>query len=128
MLIDLVKAFERIPHHVLLRFVRRFGYYLKTLLKSIAACVLQRCIGIDGGHSRLVVSVRSITAGPRTATTELKIVKQLDLVLIRREMFAAASPEPMLRLYIDDDLTIRSSVGRTAAVRANAQATDFAVE
>ena len=53
-LTDLVKAFERIPHTVLIEFAIKWKYCLVTLRLSLAAYRLARLICIDGICSRLV--------------------------------------------------------------------------
>ena len=47
-LLDLVKAFERVPHDVLAVFAARRGYSLVVLRLSLAAYWLRRAIGING--------------------------------------------------------------------------------
>ena len=71
-LLDLVKAFERVPHHLLAVAAARKGYPLVLLRLSLAAYRMQRVIGIEGVFSRLLIATRGITAGSGTATTELR--------------------------------------------------------
>jgi len=47
-LLDLVKAFERVPHHLLAVAAARKGYPLVLLRLSLAAYRMQRVIGIEG--------------------------------------------------------------------------------
>ena len=70
-LLDLVKAFEKIPHHVLARLAVKFKFNLWLLRLSLAS---NRVIGIDGSFSRPIQAVRGITAGSVFATTELRII------------------------------------------------------
>ena len=73
-LLDLVKAFERIPYHVLLREVRRLGYPLRLLRLAIATYRLPRSIRVGDAMSDLVQAIRGIVAGSGTATTEMRVV------------------------------------------------------
>eukprot|EP00974_Lingulodinium_polyedra_P053733 5163902-Lingulodinium_polyedra.AAC.1 len=52
-LLDLVKAFERRPHHLIAKAAQRLGYCLITLRLSLAAYRLPRTLGADGTYSRL---------------------------------------------------------------------------
>eukprot|EP00973_Karenia_brevis_P056666 7882836-Karenia_brevis.AAC.1 len=75
-LLDLVKAFEKIPHHALVSAALAKGYNMAVLRLSLAAYRLARSVGIDGVHSRLVRAVRGITAGSGFATSELRLLLQ----------------------------------------------------
>ena len=50
-LLDLVKAFEMIPHCLLVRAARKHGFSLKVLRLSLAAYRIARTIGVDGVFS-----------------------------------------------------------------------------
>jgi len=50
-LIDLVKAFEMIPHRYLVQAARQHGFSLKVLRLSLAAYRIARVIGVDGVFS-----------------------------------------------------------------------------
>jgi len=78
-LLDLVKAFEKVPHHLVYRAARKHGYNLWLLRLSIAAYRLPRTVGIEAVYSRLIVAVCGITAGSGFATTELRILL-LDVI------------------------------------------------
>ena len=78
-LIDLVKAFERVPHHLLVQFAVKWDYDMAVLRLSIVAYRISRAIGIDGVYSRLVYATRGITAGAGMATAELRLF-MLDLI------------------------------------------------
>eukprot|EP00973_Karenia_brevis_P009309 1260699-Karenia_brevis.AAC.1 len=73
-LLDLVKAFERVPRDWLVRQAVKYEYPLLVLKLSLAAYSLQRTIGIDGIFSTMVVAVRGITAGSVHATIELRVL------------------------------------------------------
>ena len=94
--IDLVKAFDRIPFHVLVQQAIKLGYSLWVLRLSIAAYRTPRIIRIDGAVSQRVVPRRSTRAGSSMATTEMRIT----LVHV---VDAALMVAPMVRptLYVD---------------------------
>ena len=46
-MLDLVKAFERVPHQVLIAAAARHGYNLWLLRLSLAVYRLRRVIGVD---------------------------------------------------------------------------------
>ena len=71
-LLDLVKAFETIPHDLVAKAAMEKGYNLVILRLSFAAYRLQRAVGIDGVFSRRIRAVRGITAGSGMATTALR--------------------------------------------------------
>ena len=73
-LLDLIKAFDSVPWHVLVREAQRLGYNLWLLRLSIAAYRAPRHIRIDGVVSRPVVPNRSLAAGSGSATTEMRLV------------------------------------------------------
>jgi hypothetical protein len=73
-LIDLVKAFETVPHHILVQIAIQLGYPLALLRLCLASYRLQRSIGIEGVYSKAVTATRGITAGSGTAATELKLL------------------------------------------------------
>ena len=74
MLLDLVKAFERVPLDWLVRQAARYQYPLLILRLSIAAYQLGRTIVIQGVCSMLVWATMGITAGSVYATTELRVL------------------------------------------------------
>ncbi len=78
-LLDLVKAFERVPHHLVCRAAARHGYNLWILRLALAAYRLPRVIGIGGVFSRMIIAVCSITAGSGFATSELRVLL-LDVI------------------------------------------------
>ena len=96
-LLDLVKAFEKIPHHYIVQAAIRHNYNLCLLRLSLAAYRLPRAIGVDGQYSRLIVAVLGITAGSGSATTELLLLL-LDVVISAK----SAWPLITITLYVDD--------------------------
>ena len=97
-MIDLVKAFETVPHRQLLAAAHAKGYDLRILLMSLAAYRLQRTVGIDGAYSRLVKATRGITAGSGFATSELRLLL-LDMMM---ELQRRWEPALSAMLYVDD--------------------------
>ena len=73
-LLDLVKAFDRVPHHVLVREALALDYCLWILRLALAAYRAVRRIRIDGALSAIVVPMRGITAGSGLATTEMRVL------------------------------------------------------
>ena len=73
-LLDLVKAFDRIPFHVLAREARRHEYPMWLVRLAIATYKLQRSVRVGEAYSDAVMATRGLTAGSGTATTEMKMV------------------------------------------------------
>ena len=96
-LLDLVKAFERVPHHVLVREAARLQFPLWVLRLSLAAYRLGRVLRVDGAISSVVVAVRGITAGSGLATTEMRILL-LHIVDRACALYPAVTPT----LFVDD--------------------------
>jgi hypothetical protein len=120
-LLDLVKAFEMVPHHLLAQAAKEAGYSIRILRMSLAAYRIARSIGVDGVYSKQVTAARGITAGSGMATTELRLLLT-ELVYLLRKTWPVA-----IKLYVDD-LTITASGKGLAAATAAAEAADFAVQ
>jgi hypothetical protein len=73
-MLDMVKAFERVPHQWLARQSGRYDYPMRILRLSIATYRLARCVCIDGVCSALLFASRGITAGAGHATGELRLL------------------------------------------------------
>ena len=73
-LLDLAKAFERVPWDWLVTQAAKFGYNLYLLRLSLAAYALERTINIQGVCSGTVRALRGITAGSSLATVELRVL------------------------------------------------------
>lgn len=121
-LLDLVKAYEKVPHHIVLAAAKRLGYNLVLLRLSFAAYRFARTVGVDGIYSRLVVAVLSLTAGSGTATTELRILF-VEIITDTN----ARWPTAQLSLYVDD-LTIESSGNAHEFTVVVTGATDYIIE
>ena len=97
-LLDLVKAFETVPHWILVQAAIAKGYSIIILRLSIAAYRLSRSVGIEGAYSRRIVATRGITAGSGFATSELRLLLFDVVGEIRTKWGAAVS----IKLYVDD--------------------------
>jgi len=118
-LLDLVKAFEKVPHDVLFRLARERGFNLWLVRLSVASYRLARSIGIDGSYSRLVMATRGITAGSVFATSELRII-MLDAMDFTTRIWPTVS----LSVYVDDcTLECEGPGARPAAAIAGASDT-----
>jgi len=73
-LLDLVKAFERVPHGHLIAAARKHDYNLWLLRLSLKAYRIARVVAVEGVFSRTVVATCGITAGSCFATTELRLL------------------------------------------------------
>ncbi|HUU60977.1 MAG TPA: reverse transcriptase domain-containing protein, partial [Acidimicrobiia bacterium] len=96
-LLDLVKAFERVPHDVVLREAKKLGYPMWLLRLSFATYRLGRVLRVGNVVSTVVVAARGITAGSGFATTELRIM-MIDIVDAALKVYPTVSPT----LYVDD--------------------------
>ena len=72
-LLDLVKAFETIPHHLLITAAVKHDYNLWSLRLTLDAYRCERTIGCDGVYSRIIIAVCGIIAGSGSACTELHL-------------------------------------------------------
>ncbi len=96
-LLDLVKAFEKVPHQMVIVAAKKHGYPLWLLRLSLDAYRMARTVVIDGACSRLVTASRGITAGSGFATEELCCL-MLDVVRFVVEPLPCVRPT----LYVDD--------------------------
>ena len=122
-LLDLIKAFERLPHARIVEAARRLGYCLTTLRLSLAAYRLPRALGADGSYSRLVVATLGITAGSGFATVELR-------VLLHEVVTSTLKAWPLvtISLYVDDTTLEVEHHSCRVALATLAGATDQFVE
>ena len=80
-LLDLVKAFDRVPHWLLLREAHALGYPIWMLKLSIATYRLPRVIRVGKSYSVLILALHSsITAGSGLATTEMKLCMLRNII------------------------------------------------
>ena len=68
-LLDLVKAFERIPYRVLRREANRLGYPLRMLRLAIAVYKMPRVVRVGEAVSDLDWATRGIVAGSGEGTS-----------------------------------------------------------
>ncbi len=96
-LLDLVKAFERVPHDVLVREALRLNFPLRILRLSLAAYRLARVLKVGEAFSSLIWAVRGITAGSALATSEMRLflINVLDRAV-------ALYPMTKVTAYVDD--------------------------
>ena len=122
-LLDLVKAFERLPHELIVQAAVRLGYCLRTLRLSLAAYRLPRVLGADGAYSRLVIAVLGITAGSGFATSELRVLlhEVITSTLCRW-------PLAIISLYVDDTTIEVAHRSQRVAQATLAAVTDFIVD
>jgi len=73
-LLDMVKAFERVPLDWLVRQGVKYSYPMQVLALSIRAYQLPRTILVEGVCSDLIIALRGITAGAGHATIELRLL------------------------------------------------------
>ena len=96
-LLDLVKAFERVPYWLLVQEAVGMGYPVWLLRLSIATYKLPRTLRVGKVCSALIVAFRGITAGSGLATTEMRLVMVRK---VERALSAHPSVEPTL--FVDD--------------------------
>ena len=73
-LLDLVKAFDRVPHDWLVRQAAKFRYPLLVLRLSLAAYRLWRVVTVSGICSVVMSACMGIVAGAVHATIELRVL------------------------------------------------------
>eukprot|EP00969_Alexandrium_andersonii_P283942 12553088-Alexandrium_andersonii.AAC.1 len=96
-LLDLAKAFERVPHEWLVVQAQKYRYSLLVLRLSIAAYRLPRTVSVAAVCSRLVIATRGITAGAVHATIELRL-----LLIQPLDSAHTAFPRASISAYVDD--------------------------
>jgi len=120
-LLDLVKAFEKVKHAILVDAAVRHGYSLWLLRMSLASYRAPRAIGVNGVYTRTITACRGITAGSTFATTELRVLL-LTMVDETYKLWATVD----LSLYVDDATVSATGDYLSAAVDV-AGATDHIV-
>jgi hypothetical protein len=108
-LLDLVKAFERVPHSWLVAQAHKYEYPMKVLKLCIAAYLHPRTIVVDGVYTCLMLATRGIVAGSVTATIELRALL-IEFLDDTSRLF----PRAILSVYVDD--TGVEAMGPPAAV------------
>ena len=100
-LLDLMKAFETVPHAKLIELARQHDYPLETLRLALAAYRLPRILCVDGIASQLTAASRGITAGSGHATTELRLLL-LGLVEQLADCIRQSNNQLQASVYVDD--------------------------
>ncbi len=96
-LLDVVKAFEAIPHDWLVREALAHQYPLWLLRLSVASYKLGRVIRISGVYSAVVYACRGITAGAGLATTEMRLI-----LISFCDYTTSQVPGTVLTVFVDD--------------------------
>ena len=96
-LLDLVKAYERIPYWILLREARRQGYPLWLIRLSVATYKLLRVIRVDDAMSTVIQAIQGIVAGSDSATTEMRL-PMTDVIDSALKVF----PTVTTTVFVDD--------------------------
>jgi len=122
-LLDLVKAFETVPHEVLASAAEKAGYNMVILRLSLAAYRLLRVLSIEGVFSRKIRATRGITAGSGFATGELKVL----LLGLMRALQVFWSERLNCKLFVDD-LTLAASGQPAQLVQLMITVNDFVVQ
>ena len=96
-LLDLIKAFDKVPRWLLVREAVALGYPLKLLRLSIATYQLKRVIRVGKVVSKVIEAITGITAGSGFATTEMRLVmiRVIDRALT---LYPTITPT----LFVDD--------------------------
>ena len=79
LLLDPVKAFERIPYRVLVREATRLGYPVRLIRLAIATDKMPRVIRVGTAYSDIIRAVRGIVAGSGLVASETRRV-MIDIV------------------------------------------------
>ena len=122
-LLDLVKAFETVPHAILARCAIALGFPAALIRLSLAAYRLARALGIDGAYSKLIVATRGITAGAGFATVELELLLY-DTIGYMHTRWATVLT---IKVYVDD-ITLAACGLPANAIRTMVQALDYLVD
>ena len=109
-LLDLEKAFDKVPHHQVVAAARRWQYPMEILRLSLNGYRLRRIIGVGGVFSDIVVPRRGIAAGSSHATRELRAL-MIGIFDEARRLF----PSVTLTLYVDDGTLESVGTVRTVA-------------
>ena len=96
-LLDLQQAFDKVPHHHLVRAARRWRYPMRVLRLSLSAYRMGRVVGIGGIFSSIIKPIRGLAAGSAHATRELRAL----MIGVFDEVWRVV-PSSMPTVYVDD--------------------------
>eukprot|EP00973_Karenia_brevis_P085485 11862009-Karenia_brevis.AAC.1 len=96
-LLDMVKCYERIQHHVVAAAAKRTGFNLRIIRLCLAVYAGPRLLSVDGAVTELFRIGTSIVAGCSFATTILRVVL-IELMDIGTRLY----PNVSLHVYVDD--------------------------
>ena len=109
-LLDLEKAFDKVPHCQLVKAAQEWGYPMKVLRLSLHGYRMARVIGVGGIFSRVVRPQCGLAAGSSHATRELRALL-IGIFDAARRM----CPTVPLTLYVDDATVESVGTNRTVA-------------
>lgn len=92
-----MKAYERIPHHVLLREALRLGYPVLLLQLAVATYRLLSVIRVDDAMSAVIQAIQGIVAGSGSAATEMRLL-MTDVIDSALKVFPTVTPT----VFVDD--------------------------
>lgn len=96
-LLYLVKAVERIPHHILVREAAALGYPGWLIRLAVATYRLRRALRVGKAVSQSVIAICGVTAGSGTATAGMRLmmIRMMDRALL-------VHPSMQPTLFVDD--------------------------
>ena len=121
-MLDLSKAFERIPHAILYAHGVALGFCRRLIRMSLKAYRLPRRIGVNGIFSRLVLALQGVTAGDTFATTYMRLI-----MLSVMDRGHTLWRELLFELYVDDASIAGAGRQPKRLARRVATAVDFMV-
>ena len=96
-LLDLEKAFDRVPHHQVVAAARQWGYPMGVLRLSLESYKLRRVVGVGGVFSGDIMPKRGLAAGSTHATRELRALMIGIFDRVQRMV-----PSAVITVYVDD--------------------------
>ena len=112
-LLDLEKAFDKVPHHKVVDAARRWGYPMKVLRLSLHGYRMDRVIGVGGVFGAVIKPQRGIAAGSAHATRELRALMIGVFDEVNR-----LCPSVSLTVYVDDGTLESVGTERTVTEEA----------
>ena len=112
LMLDMVKAFERVPHDWLVVQAVRYHYPLAILRLSLGAYRMERVLTVDNTCALPVLPTRGITAGSVHATVELRL-----LLLQWLDQALACNPRLLTATVYVDDVALECSGSEAQVTR-----------